>query len=196
MITDEQLDEWQKLAEEAHRGPWFVRYGTNPDYPHGVECGYPQQVISMGDVTLIGEFYDGTDVAPAVHAPFVAAARTAVPELIAEVRRLRAEVAERTEHHERTCRRCNGRNMANGRWAAASPLWNAIMRDGSIDGEWKYNEIICPLCFAELAEEQGIATDWRVDARTVNVELETVTPSGRVWNDETWLWEEPVEAQR
>lgn len=88
-ISNEQLDEWEKLADDAHHGPWFVRYGTNPDYPHGVECGYPQQVISEGDVILIGEFYDGTDVAPAVHAPFVAAARTAVPALIAEVRELR-----------------------------------------------------------------------------------------------------------
>jgi hypothetical protein len=88
-ISGKELGEWEKLADAAHRGPWFVRHGTNPDYPHGVEVGYPQQVLSEGDVHLIGEFYDGTDVAPAVHAPFVAAARTAVPALIAEVRQLR-----------------------------------------------------------------------------------------------------------
>lgn len=93
---------------------------------------------------------------------------------------------------EYVCRRCNGRNMCDGRWVAPSPLWNAVMRGGSINGEWKYNEIICPLCFVELAEERGIATGWRLTATEINVELETATPSGRVWNEDSWLWEVPT----
>lgn len=65
------------------------------------------------------------------------------------------------------------------------------MRGGSIDGEWQYNEIICPTCFVVLAEIAGIATSWRLFATDVQTPLETVTPSGRVWNAETWLWEDP-----
>lgn len=67
------------------------------------------------------------------------------------------------------------------------------MRGGSINGEWEYDELICPTCFAELAEERGIASAWRLAAGVVNVELETVTPSGRVWDASQWLWVEPVE---
>lgn len=88
-------------------------------------------------------------------------------------------------HPEATCRRCGGRNIA---WSAPSPLWNAVMRGGSINGPWQWDEIVCPICFAELAEAAGIANVWRLTARFVHVELETVTPSGRVWDDETQLW--------
>jgi hypothetical protein len=52
------------------------------------------------------------------------------------------------------------------------------MRDGSITGPWQYGEIICPLCFAELASEQGI------------------TGPHWVWNPETWLWDTPGEGMR
>jgi len=63
------------------------------------------------------------------------------------------------------------------------------MRGGSINGTATYDGIVCPTCFAALAENAGIAHEWRLIAGAVSVELETVTPSGRVWNDETWLWE-------
>lgn len=90
---------------------------------------------------------------------------------------------------EETCRRCGGQNID---WAAPSPLWNAVMRGGSINGPWQFSEIICPSCFAILAEGSGIASGWRLDATDVQVELETVTPSGRTWNPDTWLWEDPA----
>ena len=63
------------------------------------------------------------------------------------------------------------------------------MRGGSIDGPWEYDETICPTCFCTLADERGVAMRFRVDAAECLVELETVTPSGRVWNAETDLWE-------
>lgn len=76
-------------------------------------------------------------------------------------------------------------------WYVPSPLWNEVMRDGDIDGPWQWDEIICPLCFMELAEDKGIAHGWRLDATDVLVELKTTTPSGRVWDPTVDLWIEP-----
>ncbi|GAA0720064.1 hypothetical protein Drose_06335 [Dactylosporangium roseum] len=95
--------------------------------------------------------------------------------------------AEQPEHPEAICHRCGGPNIA---WSAPSPLWNAVMRGGSINGEEAFDGIVCPSCFARLAEERGIAELWRFSAGRVHVELETVTPSGRTWDDATWLWRE------
>lgn len=91
------------------------------------------------------------------------------------------------DHPETTCRRCGGPNVS---WSAPSPLWNAVMRGGSINGPWEYDELVCPTCFAVLAEERGVACAWTLNASTVHVELETVTPSGREWNADMGLWEE------
>lgn len=103
----------------------------------------------------------------------------------------RSDVSEQLGGHpESTCRRCGRSNIP---WTAPSPLWNYVMREGSIDGPWKYGELICPVCFAELALRRGVAASWRFAPSTpVDVDLELVTPSGRVWNAETWLWEEPT----
>jgi len=65
------------------------------------------------------------------------------------------------------------------------------MRDGSIDGPQEFDEIICPTCFFVLADERDVATNFRVIADAL-VPLQTVTPSGRIWNDETHLWEDPL----
>jgi hypothetical protein len=83
------------------------------------------------------------------------------------------------------CRRCGANNPP---WSAPSPLWNAVMRGGSINGDALYDDMVCASCFMILAEEQGAATLWRVSAEVVKVPLETVTPSGRVWDEQTWLW--------
>lgn len=64
------------------------------------------------------------------------------------------------------------------------------MRGGSINGPWEFGELICPTCFMVLAEERGIASGWRLHATEVHAELETTTPSGRVWDDDTDLWKE------
>lgn len=86
------------------------------------------------------------------------------------------------------CERCGRGNVI---WSAMSPLWNAVIRGGSIDGEPKYGDMVCPTCFMQLAEEQGIASHFRVTADEVNVELEMVTPSGRAWDEESALWVTP-----
>jgi len=62
------------------------------------------------------------------------------------------------------------------------------MRGGSINGPWEFHEIICPTCFMVLAEERGVARTWRLTAEVVTADLEIVTPSGRVWNEESDLW--------
>lgn len=89
------------------------------------------------------------------------------------------------DSHEH-CHRC-GRDCPV--WVAPSPLWNAVIRGGSIDGEPEFGDMVCAACFMDLAEEKGIANQFRVTADKVNVPLETTTPSGRVWDDETWLWD-------
>jgi hypothetical protein len=92
------------------------------------------------------------------------------------------------EHPEERCNRCSGPYVS---WSAPSPLWNQVMRGGDINRVPEpFRGIICPSCFAQLAEEQGIAGRWRFYAEQVHVELATVTPSGRVWNPQTWLWDD------
>lgn len=66
------------------------------------------------------------------------------------------------------------------------------MRGGDIGGDEEFNGIVCPVCFATLAEERGIARGWTLTPRRVLVELQTVTPGGRIWNDERQLWDEPA----
>lgn len=96
-----------------------------------------------------------------------------------------------SDHPERICRRCGGPNVHA--WSAPSPLWNQVMRGGDINAPDLFGGIVCTVCFAELAEEAGIAESWRFDAERIHAELATVTPSGRVWNPQTWLWEEPAD---
>jgi hypothetical protein len=98
-----------------------------------------------------------------------------------------------TRHPEADCRRCLGPNIT---WSAPSPLWNAVMRGGSINGDDEFGGIVCPTCFGDLAEQRGIARTWRLTADVVLVELETVTPSGRVWNEAAGLWREPAGGDR
>jgi hypothetical protein len=66
------------------------------------------------------------------------------------------------------------------------------MRGGCINGPWEFGEMICANCFMELAEDRGIAGRFLVTAEDVRVPLQTVTPSGRVWNEKRKLWIEPV----
>lgn len=92
-----------------------------------------------------------------------------------------------------TCARCGGNNPS---WSAPSPLWNAVMRGGSINGDALYRDMVCIKCFMAIAEEKGLAHGWRLMATEVSAELETVTPSGRVWNERNWLWDDPAAASQ
>lgn len=78
MITPERLKEIEQLAEAATDGPWVTGEASwNED----------------GDVRYV---LHGVKSANFVDAQFIAASRTLVPELIAEVKRLR-EVIEQYE---------------------------------------------------------------------------------------------------
>lgn len=104
----------------------------------------------------------------------------------ARVAELEAEVAGWPgEVPETRCGRCFGPNRV---WVAPSPLWNQVMRGGDINGAESCG-IVCPTCFMILAEQQGVAEFWRLSAERVHVGLQGVTPSGRVWNEQTWMWE-------
>ncbi|WP_158010782.1 hypothetical protein [Tardibacter chloracetimidivorans] len=85
------------------------------------------------------------------------------------------------------CTRCGHENAI---WVAHSPLWNAVMRGGCINGEPEFNDMVCSACFMELAEAKGLATKFRVTAEEINTPLQMTTPSGRVWDDKKWLWVE------
>lgn len=107
----------------------------------------------------------------------------------ASIATIRAMLACADTSPERYCWRCGGPNVP---WSAPSPLWNEVMRGGDINGSEIHNGIICPTCFAVLAEAAGVAKLWRLYAERVLVPLATVAPSGRVWNPETWLWKYPT----
>lgn len=50
-------------------------------------------------------------------------------------------------HPEDYCHRCGGPNIS---WFALAEVWNPVMRPTN-DEAWKWNEIICPICFDTLA---------------------------------------------
>lgn len=91
-------------------------------------------------------------------------------------------------HPESYCHRCGGPNVV---WTVPSPLWNQVMRGGDINGPELHDGIVCPACFVYLAEQGNIATGWRLVPTAVHTPLQTITPSGRVWDGEKWLWVEP-----
>lgn len=77
MVTEEQLAEWERLTEAATEGPWDVM--TREQW----EEGFPFCADGTNPYTFPVDI-DAPDAA------FIAAAREAVPALVAEVRRLRA----------------------------------------------------------------------------------------------------------
>src|SRR6185369_6900909 len=74
----------------------------------------------------------------------------------------------------------------------SSPLWNLVMRGGSIGGTEPYDGIICPTCFMILAGDT--AELWRLDAQRVRGVMETELADGRRWNSATWLWADAAPA--
>lgn len=86
--TAEELDEWEKRANAATEGPWGLLHGQ-----------------MSGDIAIAGEttwiVVDGS--LSIADAEFVAAARGALPRLLAEVRRLRGDAG--TECEREDCRK-------------------------------------------------------------------------------------------
>lgn len=63
-------------------------------------------------------------------------------------------------HPEDFCHRCGRPNIV---WHADSEVWNSVMRSSGHEAPWLWNEIICPCCFAELAEACGRGRSWRLE---------------------------------
>lgn len=83
-MTDEELDRLDALAQAATPGPWEVKAksGIRP-------VGRTQNVAA----TYLQVAEGGGTLYPfAENAAFIAASRTAIPALIAEIRRLRAQI--------------------------------------------------------------------------------------------------------
>lgn len=91
-MPTEQLDAIEQCANAAARGPWW-------NDGHEIHQGAPEDV----DPLWIGETcnLDLLDKGDA-NAAFIAAARQAVPDLVAEVRRLTAALAAEQTAHEDT----------------------------------------------------------------------------------------------
>lgn len=89
-MTDARLDEISALADQATPGPWEIAYDHDDRPDTGQSVQFP---TAIGPFTWI-EHPTAREDADSV---FVAAARTDIPELVAEVRRLRAQVAELDE---------------------------------------------------------------------------------------------------
>lgn len=101
MITTERLDELQRLADEATPGDWKVEEGTPLIWGGCIESevfdfymGRPIAEVRMAQPTWDRT---GKPMCGPENAVFIATARTAVPDLLAEVRRLQAEVHELTD---------------------------------------------------------------------------------------------------
>jgi hypothetical protein len=55
---------------------------------------------------------------------------------------------------EAICERCAGRNIIS--WYADNDVWNAVMGEN-------VHEIICPICFAAIADKRGLSpTAWHL----------------------------------
>lgn len=87
MISNEQLDAWEQAADKALRGPWLAEHGmSGRNWVIGTGATQEGELWCVTTDGLRASEYDGDAQGDA---EFIAAARTAVPALIAEVRRLR-----------------------------------------------------------------------------------------------------------
>ena len=77
------LDAWQELCDAATEGPWIL----TAEEPHGIAC-----LMAPNDSLLMLDRDGMACVDKPEDARFIAAARTAMPVLLDEVRRLRAEL--------------------------------------------------------------------------------------------------------
>lgn len=89
-----------------------------------------------------------------------------------------------------TCYRCGGENV---RWCAPSPLWNRVMRGNDISGEPQFHDLVCVRCFIVLAFEAGVDGTWRLSVTPEPDGLIYETPSGRIWDADSWLWVDPAD---
>jgi len=81
------LDRIEALANAATPGPWGYKAGVLKHYAFSLDAG-EDFGVSLQEL----HWQDGREVPAAANAQFIAAARTDVPALVAELRAARAEV--------------------------------------------------------------------------------------------------------
>jgi hypothetical protein len=96
MVTPDQLAELRRLAEAATPGPWESSHNVDPPSDDNYHPNNPNREGRGEGPTITGTYRDVKAMA-AADAAFIAAARTAVPALCAEVERLTAQVAALTQ---------------------------------------------------------------------------------------------------
>lgn len=98
MITDEQLAEWRALCDKATPGPWRPERTICGNGERLYRVKYPAHGLNEGASFEIAHLVttEGGLEQQGHDARLVATARTAMPQLLEEVERLRAEV-ERME---------------------------------------------------------------------------------------------------
>ena len=97
-MTDEELDRLLALASACFRGPWVATSPWDVE-PDDADDGAREvaQVTALGEQVVADCWSDGEiDTAglgrfARPHSEFIAAARTAVPALVAEIKRLRGK---------------------------------------------------------------------------------------------------------
>jgi hypothetical protein len=122
-LTDQQLDEIEQRADAATKGPWGFYDGDNyADVAADLTMtgrgsySYREKIARLEDETYWDDSAhedDDEDRAPeqmAANAAFIAHARADMPVLLAEVRRLRARVAELEEARRLEWQLSHGRN--------------------------------------------------------------------------------------
>lgn len=94
------------------------------------------------------------------------------------------------EHPEATCERCGRPNAPT--WHAPSPLWNAVLRDPATGAD--AFSVLCPPCFAELAEARGLRYYWHFGPHADVAALWT-DRDGRAFDAGQCMWVDPPDVE-
>lgn len=97
-LTSEELEAWARLCEAATPGPWVAHHDDGDVTVWAPACEEQRADERRAFISNIGANFQQVSVAfdaDDANGDFIAAARTALPKLLAEVRRLRSLLAEK-----------------------------------------------------------------------------------------------------
>lgn len=139
-MTQDELDRLEALANAATPGPWVVNGGVPEQVVHSPTKRHPNRTSFMPIVWLQQTDYaSGEYVADMMDgdAQFIAAARDAVPALVAEVKRLRGLVEAAYREGWKT-----------GTWSAED---TAELNESAENADWQYSQCRKALDYTEEA---------------------------------------------
>jgi hypothetical protein len=82
-------------------------------------------------------------------------------------------------HPEDYCHRCG---MPNISWHIDGDVWSAVMRPDGHEAPWKWNEIICPVCFVQLAGKFHVVLRVDPETRSGKTMLARASDYGAQWS--------------